>query len=79
MLRLKKRMEFPQGNSYFLSSSYYEDGEFAGMDVMLCKRVGSTVQAVALISDHRGNKEEIGTLYETVCRNLNELNNVLNK
>lgn len=79
MLRLKKRMEFPQGNSYFLSSSYYEDGEFAGMDVMLCKRVGSTVQAVELISDHRGMTEEIGTLYETVCRNLNELNNVLNK
>ena len=79
MLKLKKRMEFPQGNSYFLSSSYYEDGEFAGMDVMLCKRVGSTVQAVALISNHRGNKEEIGTLYETAYRNLNELNNILAK
>ena len=79
MLKLKKRTEFPQGNSYFLSSSYYEDGEFAGMDVMLCKRVGSTVQAVALISDHRGNKEEIGALYGTVYRNLNELNNILAK
>lgn len=79
MLKLKKRMEFPQGNSYFLSSSYYEDGEFAGIDVMLCKKVGSTVQAVVLISDHRGNIEEISTLYETVYRNLNELNNILAK
>lgn len=79
MLKLKKRMEFPQGSSYFLSSSYYEDGEFAGFDVMLCKKVGSTVQAVALISNHRGNKQEIGELYETVCRNLEELNNVLTK
>ena len=79
MLKLKKRMEFPQGNRYFLLSSYYEDGEFAGMDVMLCKKVYSTVQAVALISDHRGNIEEISALYETVCRNLNELNNILAK
>ena len=59
MLKLRKRMEFPQGSGYFLSSSYYEDGEFAGLDVMLCKKVGSTVQAVALISNHRGNKQEI--------------------
>jgi len=79
MLKLKKRMEFPQGNSYFLSSSYYEDGEFAGFDVVLCKKVGSTVQVITLISNQRGDKEEIGTLYETVCRNLNELNNILVK
>ena len=79
MLRLKKRMEFPQGNSYFLSSSYYEDGEFAGMDVMLCKKVGSTVQAVALISNQRGDKQAISDLYEVIYRNLNELNNILVK
>lgn len=79
MHKLKKHMEFPQGNIHFLSVRYFEEGETAVLEVMLCKKVGSTAQVVGVVFNRRGDKQTMDDLYETACRNLKELNNILSK
>lgn len=79
MHKLKKHMEFPQGNIHFLSVRYFEEGETAVLEVMLCKKVGSTAQVVGVVCNRRGDKQTMNDLYETVCRNLKELDNILTK
>lgn len=79
MYKLKKHTEFPQGNLYFLAVRYFEEEETAVLEVMLCKKVGSTTQIVGVVCNHRGDKQTMDYLYETACRNLKELNNILTK
>lgn len=79
MHKLKKHMEFPQGNIHFLSVRYFEEGETAVLEAMLCKKVGSTAQVVGVVCNRRGDKQTMNDLYETVCRNLKELDNILTK
>lgn len=79
MHKLKKHTEFPQGNLHFLSVRYFEEVETAVVEVMLCKNVGSLAQVVGVVCNRRGDKETMDDLYETVCRNLKELNNILTK
>lgn len=38
MYKLKKHTEFPQGNLHFLAVRYFEEGETAVLEVMLCKK-----------------------------------------
>lgn len=79
MHKLKKYMEFPQGNIHFLAVRYFEEGESAVLEVMLCKKVGSTAQVVGVVCNRRGDKQTMDDLYETTCRNLKELRNILTK
>lgn len=79
MHKLKKHTEIPQGNLHFLSVRYFEEGETAVLEVMLCKKFGNTALVVDVVCSHRGDKQTIGDLYETACRNLEELNNILTK
>lgn len=79
MHKLKKYMEFPQGNIHFLAVRYFEEGETAVLEVMLCKKVGSTAQVVGVVCNRRGDKQTMDDLFETACRNLKELNNILTK
>ena len=79
MHKLKKYMEFPQGNIHFLAVRYFEEGETAVLEVMLCKKVGSTTQVVGVVCNRRGDKQTMDDLYETACRNLKELNYILTK
>lgn len=79
MHKLKKYMEFPQGNIHFLAVRYFEGGETAVLEVMLCKKVGSTAQVVGVVCNRRGDKQTMDDLYETTCRNLKELRNILTK
>ena len=79
MHKLKKHTEFPQGNLHFLSVRYFEEVETAVVEVMLCKNVGSIVPVVGVVCNRRGDKETMDDLYEAVCRNLKELNNILTK
>lgn len=79
MHKLKKHMEFPQGNIHFLSVKYLEEGETAVLEMMLCKKVGSVAQVVGVVCNRRGDKQTMSDLYETVCRNMKELDNILTK
>lgn len=76
MHKLKKHTEFPQGNLHFLSVRYFEEVETAVLEAMLCKNVDSLAQVVGVVCNRRGDKETMDDLYETVCRNLKELNNI---
>lgn len=79
MYKLKKHTEFPQGNLHFLSVRYFEEGETAVLEVMLCKKVGSTAQVVGVVCNRRGDKQTMDDLYETACRKLKELKDILTK
>lgn len=79
MHKLKKHMEFPQGNIHFLSVRYFEEGETAVLEVMLCKKFDKTALVVDVVCNRRGDKQTMDYLYETACRNLKELNNILTK
>ena len=79
MHKLKKYMEFPQGNIHFLAVRYFEEGETAVLEVMLCKKVGSTAQVVGVVCNRRGDKQTMDDLYETACRKLKELKDILTK
>ena len=79
MHKLKKQMEFPLGNIHFLAVRYFEEGETAVLEVMLHRKVGSTAQVVGVICNRRGDKQTMNDLYETACRNLKELDNILTK
>lgn len=79
MYKLKKHTEFPQGNLHFLSVRYFEEVETAVVEVMLCKKVGSTTQVVGVVCNHRGDKQTMDDLYETACRKLKELKDILTK
>lgn len=79
MHKLKKHMEFTQGNLHFLAVRYFQEGETAVLEVMLCKKVGSIAQVVDIVCNQRGDKQTMNDLYETTCRNLKELKNILTK
>lgn len=79
MYKLKKHTEFPQGNLHFLSVRYFEEVETAVVEVMLCKNVGSIVQVVGVVCNRRGDKQTMDDIYETACRKLKELKNILTK
>ena len=79
MYKLKKHTGFPQGNLHFLAVRYFEEGEKAVLEVMLCKKVGSTTQVVGVVCNHRGDKQTMDDLYETACRKLKELKDILTK
>lgn len=79
MHKLKKHMEFPQGNLHFLAVRYFEEVETAVVEVMLYKNVGSITQVVGVVCNHRGDKQTMDDLYETACRKLKELKDILTK
>lgn len=79
MHKLKKHTEFPQGNLHFLAVRYLEEVETAVVEVMLCKNAGSIAHVVGVVCNRIGDKETMDDLYETACRNLKELNNILSK
>lgn len=79
MLRVKKRNEFPIGSNYSMLASYFEEGENAGIEVMLCKRTGFTLLVLELVYSYRGDKKDVSNNYEVICRKLNALDKIFTK
>lgn len=79
MLRVKKRNEFPIGSNYSMLANYFEDGENAGIEVILCKRTVYTLLVLELVYSYRGDKKDVSNSYEVICRKLNTLCEFSNK
>lgn len=79
MLRVKKKNEFPIGSNYSMLASYFEEGENAGIEVMLCKRTGYTLLVLELVYSHRGDKKDVSNSYEVIYRKLSELDETFSK
>ena len=79
MLRVKKKNKFPIGRNYLMLANYFEEGENACIEVMLCKRTGYTLLVLELVYSHRGDKKDVSNSYEVICRKLNTLGEFLNK